>query len=197
MEALAEKIARWFGTNLGLDEDQREVIAYAVITLFLLIIPLFFLLILCWFFGVLYEGLTVALTAAILRSVTGGAHLSSPWRCILISTAVPVLFALGAKAAGPYISAGTMTGILILALSWGLYTIHLYAPAEVKEKPVKPEKRGVYRRMSFLYTVIWAVFAGYLIYKDAGNLFLATTLGFIWQMITLTPIGFYIYRRLS
>lgn len=197
MERLAGKVAMWLKDKAHLDEERTEIVEYGIISLLLFVFPLFFILLFCWMLRILSEGLSVALTAAFLRSVTGGAHLSSPYRCIILSTLVPILLGLLGRFLAPFTPQGMMVGILIAAVIWGFYIIHNYAPAEVEEKPLRPERRGVYLRLSFVFAALWALFSAYLIWIKAGSIFLAVVFGYLWQLTTLTPFGFSIYQALS
>ncbi len=197
MEKWAQKIAFWFKDQLQLDEDQTEVVAYSVTSFFLLCANLCFLFFVCRLLGVVGEGFTAALTAAALRSVTGGAHLSSPWRCLIFSSLLPASFGYLGKQAGTLLSPGIMAAILFSTLVWALLIVAKYAPAEVKERPIKPEKRGFYRKAGIIVTFAWAVLAGYFLFAGYPAHFLAGSCGFVWQTITLTPLGFTIYSRLS
>src|SRR5690554_964478 len=197
MEEWASKSAEWFRKNLNLNEEQTVVTAYAVLSLSLLLFPLTFIVCICRFFGVLSADLPATFTSAIFRTATGGAHLSTPWRCIFISTVLPVFFALLSRILGPVLTPWILIVLFFLAIMYGLVAIRRYAPAEVKEKPIRPEKRGYYRKLSFFYLVLWIVFSSVLFYSGAYILLLASILGFLWQMVTLTPFGFTLYHRLS
>lgn len=197
MEKWAQKIAFWFKDQLQLDDEKTEVVAYSVTSLFLFFANLCFLFFVCRLLGVVTEGFTAALTAAALRSVTGGAHLSSPQRCIILSSLLPASFGYLGKHVGTLLSREILVVILFSTLVWALFIIAKYAPAEVKERPIKPEKRGFYRKAGMVATLCWVVLAGYFLLAGYPALFLAGSCGFVWQTITLTPFGFTIYLRLS
>jgi len=197
MEKWAGKIAFWFKNQLQLDEEKTEVVAYSVTSLFLLFTNLCFIFIVCRLLGIVKEGFTAAFTAAALRSVTGGAHLSSSRRCTILSCVLPASFGYLGKHAGPLLSLKISAGILLLNLVWALYVVAQYAPAEVKARPIRPEKRGFYRKAGMVATLCWAVLAGYFLCAGYPALFVAGSCGFLWQTITLTPLGFTIYYRLS
>jgi accessory gene regulator B len=197
MEEWARKLAELFQRNLDLNTDQTEVAAYAITSLCLLVITFVLIVTICRIFTVVPQGLVVTLTAAVMRSVTGGAHLSSPWRCILLSTILPVVLALFAKNLGPSTPSWLLLLFLLFTAFYGVFVIRRYAPAEVKEKPIKPEKRGYYRVISYIFGLLWLLFSFYLFFHGASHLLLATILGFFWQMATLTPFGFSVYHRLS
>ena len=91
MQRWIQSVALWFKGQLDLDEEKTEVVAYALTSLFLIFVDLTLLVLVCWFLGVLKEGLIAAFTGALLRSATG-AHLSSPWRCAVLTALLPAFF---------------------------------------------------------------------------------------------------------
>ena len=197
MEQWAKSIAGWFQANMELDEDKTEVIEYSLISLFLLLFTLLLIIAICWILGVLREGLTAALTMAILRSVTGGAHLGSPWRCVIVSTILPAGFGYLSRHFASFIPERAMLCFLIILLIWGLYYIIRYAPVESEAKPIRPERRFIYRRLGIGIAIVWAVLAFVLLYFKANGILLASICAFAWQILTLTPCGFQIYNQLS
>jgi accessory gene regulator B len=197
MEQWAKSIAGWFQMNMELDEDKTEVIEYSLISLFLLVFTLFFIIVFCWILGVLWEGLTAALTIAILRSVTGGAHLDSPWRCVFLSAILPAGFGYLSHHFASFIPEWAILCFLIVLLIWGLYYIIRFAPVESEAKPIRPERRSIYRNLGIGFAIIWAVLVFVLLQFKANELFLASALGFAWQILTLTPFGFQICNQLS
>lgn len=197
MEKWVLRIALWFKKQLDLDEEKTEVVAYALTSLFLVIIDLTLILVVCGFLGVIQEGLIAALTGAVLRSVTGGAHLSSPWRCAILSALLPAFFGYLGKFAGPLLTSEILVVFLFFTLIWGVFIVNRYAPAEVKARPIRPEKRGFYRKAGILLVLFWAIPAFFFLSTNRPAFFLAGSCGLWWQTITLTPPGFTIYRYLS
>jgi accessory gene regulator B len=197
MQRWIQSIALWFKEQLDLDEEKTEVVAYALTSLFLIFVDLTLLVLVCWFLGVLKEGLIAAFTGALLRSATGGAHLSSPWRCAVLTALLPAFFGYLGKYAGPLLAPEVLLILLLFLLIWGVVIVNKYAPAEVKERPIKPEKRGFYKKAGILLVIFWAIPALFFISTGRPVFFLAGSCGLWWQTVTLTPPGFAIYRYLS
>ena len=197
MQKWIEPIAFWFKKELDLDKEKTEVLAYALTSLFLIFVDLALLVLVCGLLGVLKEGLVAACTGALLRSVTGGAHLSSPWRCAILSSLLPGFFGFLGKYAGPMLAPEVSLILLLSLLIWGVIIVNKHAPAEVKERPIKPEKRGFYRIAGILMVLLWGIPAVFFLSTNRPALFLAGSCGIWWQTVTLTPSGFTIYRYLS
>ncbi|NLZ44991.1 MAG: accessory gene regulator B family protein [Clostridia bacterium] len=197
MQRWIQSIALWFKEQLDLDEEKTEVVAYALTSLFLILVDLALLVLVCWFLGVLKEGLIAAFTGALLRLATGGAHLSSPWRCAVLTALLPAFFGYLGKYAGPLLAPEVLLILLISLLVWGIVIVNKYAPAEVKERPIRPEKRGFYRKAGIMLVIFWAIPALFFLSTNRPGFFLAGSCGLWWQTVTLTPPGFAIYRYLS
>jgi accessory gene regulator B len=197
MQRWIQSVALWFKGQLDLDEEKTEVVAYALTSLFLIFVDLTLLVLVCWFLGVLKEGLIAAFTGALLRLATGGAHLSSPWRCAVLTALLPAFFGYLGKYAGPLLAPEVLLILLISLLVWGIVIVNKYAPAEVKERPIRPEKRGFYRKAGIMLVIFWAIPALFFLSTNRPGFFLAGSCGLWWQTVTLTPPGFAIYRYLS
>ena len=197
MQRWIQSVALWFKGQLDLDEEKTEVVAYALTSLFLILVDLALLVLVCWFLGVLKEGLIAAFTGALLRLATGGAHLSSPWRCAVLTALLPAFFGYLGKYAGPLLAPEVLLILLISLLVWGIVIVNKYAPAEVKERPIRPEKRGFYRKAGIMLVIFWAIPALFFLSTNRPGFFLAGSCGLWWQTVTLTPPGFAIYRYLS
>jgi accessory gene regulator B len=197
MQRWIQSVALWFKGQLDLDEEKTEVVAYALTSLFLIFVDLTLLVLVCWFLGVLKEGLIAAFTGALLRSATGGAHLSSPWRCAVLTALLPAFFGYFGKYAGPLLAPEVLLILLLFLLAWGVVIVNKYAPAEVQERPIKPEKRGFYRKAGILLVIFWVIPALFFLSTNRPGFFLAGSCGLWWQTVTLTPPGFAIYRYLS
>ncbi|NLW10268.1 MAG: accessory gene regulator B family protein [Firmicutes bacterium] len=197
MQKWVQPIALWFKKELDLDEEKTEVVAYALTSLFVILLDLALLVLVCGLLGVLKEGLVAACTGALLRMFTGGAHLSSPWRCAILSSLLPAFFGLFGKYTGPMLVPEFSLILLLSVLVWGVIIVSKYAPAEVKERPIRPEKKGFYRKAGILLVVLWGIPAVFFLSTNRPELFLAGSCGLWWQTVTLTPPGFTIYRYLS
>lgn len=197
MEKWAKMVAYWFQTNLELDQDRTEVIEYSIISILLLFFNFLFILIFGFMLGALYEGLIVAFTIMLLRAFTGGAHLASPWRCVIITAAITAGLGFISRNYANRFSAWLLICILIIILIWGLYYILRYAPVESEEKPIRPERRICYRNFGIAFVMIWTGLVTLCLFFSMKKVFLASLCGFAWQILTLTPVGFKIYKIFS
>lgn len=114
-----------------------------------------------WWLGILQQALLIGLAGAVLKSFTGGLHMSTPLRCAIggaISVALlSYLSILIPLAAIPWI----VTAFILAALN---IVVWLKAPRESKGKPLQSNQKvvlGVLSKvMIFLISVICLVWAG-------------------------------------
>lgn len=209
MDAWAERLATRLAVSLSLEADEQAVMAYALKVLASTSLYFAALALLGWATGLLPEFLAAALTVGCLRSFSGGAHLSTPARCAVtgalfswamaaaaeaLNSAAPMWFTPRTLASETtfFIASGvafwaTLAGLTAL----GIACFARFAPAAVPEKPIGPSQVRSLRRGSFIALAIWgvAVAAASRLLSDPGWV-IASTLGYLWQLLSVTPAGF-------
>ena len=198
MEKLSNSIANKVASELSLDEDNKEVIAYGTFAL----IQMSFSVILVFLFGIVFhvpiEALIISFTGAILRKYSGGVHANSPGICTFIG-----IFVCVGQAVLLSLSIGSLVNIkLVLILGvvifiWSYYIIYKLAPVDSASKPiVKEEKKMRMKKGAIIllsvYLIITVIFI--LLYISSSErklLFYALCLysGILWQVFTLTTLG--------
>jgi len=198
MEKLANKIANKVASELSLDQDNREVIAYGTFAL----IQMLFSIILVFIFGIVFhvafEAIIISFAGAILRKYSGGVHASSPGICTFIGTFIcvgqAVLLSLLLNSL-VNLKLILIPGVVIFI--WSYYIIYELAPVDSDSKPiVKEEKRRRMKKGAIIllsiYLIITIIFI--LLYVSTGERnFILYTLclysGILWQVFTLTNPG--------
>jgi accessory gene regulator B len=199
--SLAEKIAIRIGNNaklfLKVDEDQEQVIVYGAINLFQVIFAFLWVIIAGVFFGVLYEAVLFTVTVGILRKYSGGAHASSPSRCIIIGTILAVLAGIIINnvlyIANNYI-------VLLISVVFMIFSFMIVAknaPVDSIKKPINNiEMRKQFRKKSIIVLSIYSIIIMILFILNKKYLELhyiklmeIISLGVLWQTITLTKNG--------
>jgi len=198
MEKLSNNIANKVASELSLDQDNREIIAYGTFAF----IQMLFSIILVFLFGLLFhvafEALIISFTGAILRKYSGGVHASSPWICNFIGTIVCVgqaiiISLLISLVVNLYLV--VIPGVVIFI--WSYYIIYKLAPVDSASKPIiKMEKRNRMKKGSIILLSVYLVITVFLIlmYVSSGEkklIFYALCLysGILWQAFTLTTPG--------
>ncbi|MGE5550128.1 MAG: accessory gene regulator ArgB-like protein, partial [Bacteroidota bacterium] len=136
------RIARQLGDRLAraleLPQEAADRAAYALEILFLYILTLAAIALPAFVLGLFWPAMAATLTAGAMRSVSGGAHLNSPWRCIVLSTLVAVFFGLIGHlliSNVTVLTLGILTGIIVVM---GTVIILRYCPADTPAKPIPP-----------------------------------------------------------
>lgn len=190
MERFARQISNQLVKAVGGSEDMAQICAYGLEYL-LVIIANISSVFLCGFItGTLPLTATAAISAALLRNVSGGAHFSSPWRCSLMSGVIAVLLGW----LGALLPANVYASSIICLASVGL--VILYAPVDSPAKPIKPQQKPYFRKVSIIVALaIW--FVGIRYSSTHPDLVNAAILGMLWQALSLTPAGAYMYQQVD
>lgn len=198
MEKLSNKIANKVASELGLDVENKEIIAYGSFALIQMIFSVSLVFVFGIVFHVAIEALIISFTGAILRKYSGGVHASSPGTCTFIGTficvgqavllALLIRFWLNLKVI-------LIIGVVIFICSY--YIIYKLAPVDSVLKPiVKEDKRRRMKKGSIIllsiYLIISIVFLLLYISKGERDFILYTLClysGLLWQVFTLTKPG--------
>lgn len=205
--SLIEKIAAHIGKKtkciLAFDDETEEVVIYGAINLiqtslsFLLTIGIGFIL------GVFYESLLFTLTVSILKKYSGGAHASSPGRCLFIGSAISVSFSLLISNILCRQNIWSITVIGILCIIISIYIIIKKAPVDSKNKPITSNAmRQRLKRNSIVTIIICSIIMGIVlfIFKMSSSIiyikiFECIGIAVLWQTITLTkPIIKFLHK---
>jgi len=190
MVKFTEQIADIFKDKLNLDNDTTEIIDFGLKYVFLTLANLAVVLFIGWLLG--YLGAVVAVVAgnAGLRIFAGGAHCSSPGRCLVLGALTIPFLGKGAAIFAPLLMPyyGFIEGLIflcVLALTWKL------APVDSPAKPVLTERhRKRLRLFSFLAVAALTFFSVFFWQKGDYAISLGLLLGMVWEAFMLTRWGY-------
>lgn len=198
MEKLTNNIAEKIGSELGFDNDHKEVIAYGAFAILQTLLSIALIVIFGYVFGVLAESLTIAFTISILRKYSGGVHASSPGICASVGTVIAVGQALLITfIIIPLTNLKLVILLGLLAFSWSYYIIHKLAPVDSAAKPIKTQKKkekmkktSILILCAYMVIVVFNIFT-YLFAHDKrfSTFSLCIYGGTSWQAFTLTRAG--------
>lgn len=195
MERLARSIAEAAGKPLGKTDEEIAVMAYGLIGI--LQFSAIFLLasVIGLIFGFWLEVATVFLSVGFLRRLTGGAHSSGIYSCLVYSVLFVCGFSALAKEALPLLPFVWNCVLCGAIFSFGYTMVALRAPVTPPNKPCRTEKkRKRLRRGSFIVlTVFMALVAAGLALRTVAprlyTLALALALSTLWQITMMTRAG--------
>ena len=195
MDRLINNLSGMLQQEFELTEDSKEIAAYGLYMLFSTIIGFVSIVVVGFMLGVLKLALVGLLTASGLRVLSGGAHSANLRNCTLLGAIIAPGIAVLAKNFGHQIPLLGMYGLVISTSLLGLWIILTYAPADTPNKPIISELfKQRLRKMSLIYLLIWFCLAAAnirgLFFSPAHDLVLASTLGILWQIFSITPSGY-------
>lgn len=198
MEKLTNNIADRVSKELKLNNDNRDVIAYGIFAFMNIALSIILVIIFGLLFRVILEALIICFTGSLLRKYSGGAHASSPGRCVAIGTFICIGQALlFTFIIGPIITLSLFmflgVGIFILAY----YLIYKLAPVDNPAKPIKSRekkirmKKGSIFVLSIYITIVVINTVSYMFFKEKRFLIYSLCIygGIAWQIFTLTRVG--------
>lgn len=193
------KIARQLGDSLAraleLPQEAADRAAYALEILFLYILTLAAIAIPAYLLGLFWPAMAATLTAGAMRSVSGGAHLNSPWRCIVLSSLIAITLGMTSQIldtnVSPFFSAFIAWGTLVL----GSIVLFKYSPVDTQAKPIPSNKLIIFKYLSLSVLFLWVIALLFLPLRM--NLRWASMLGMIWQITSLTPIGHHVFYSID
>lgn len=202
MENLSNSIANKVATELNLDSDKKEVIAYGTFALLQTVTSILLVSVFGYLFHVTIEALIVMFTASILRKYSGGAHASSPGNCTIIGVIICIGQAIIISSIGNF-NIALILGLIVFA--WAYYMVYKLVPVDNPAKPIKKEeKRKRMKKGSFIILSIY--FIGNLLLmmlflstKKVTFLIYALCIigGIVWQVFTLTQVGHLILAKID
>ena len=199
--SLTEKIAVKIGNNakvfLNVNEEQEQRIIYGAICLFQMIFATLWVIIAGLFFGVFYETLIFTVSVTSFRKYSGGAHASSPSRCIIIGTILAV--ASGILVDKILYTLNSLT-VMIISIGFIIFAFIIVlknAPVDSIKKPIiNIETREQFKRKSIFVIFIFSFIIIILFILSQRfsesyyiRLIESISLGILWQSITLTKSG--------
>jgi accessory gene regulator B len=193
---IASSITGKISNNLDLDNDQKEVIQYGAFMLIQTIVSIAVTLISGLIFGVLTEIIVISFASGLFRKNSGGAHASSPGRCILLGTITFTLLALLIKLI-INININILVIAIIATFMFSYCIVIKKCPVAAPTKPIKNiEKRKKLKRktMNTLHFYFITCFILSYFYFSLNNLLflkliMCVALGVFWQTVTLTTVG--------
>jgi len=194
IESIANNIGKKTRCILNFDDDTEEVVIYGAINLIQISISFLLTAVIGFILGVLYESLVFTIIVSILKKYSGGAHASSPGRCLFIGSTISVSFSLLITKILYRQSIWDITVIGVLCISISIYTIIIKAPVDSENKPITSNKMRQRLKRNSIVTIL--IYSGLMvivlfIFKMSSNImyikiFECIGLGTLWQSSTLT-----------
>jgi accessory gene regulator B len=195
MEKLSRKIAEAIGKNLGKTDEEVAVIAYGMTGIIQFSAIFLFSSIVGILFGFWIESAVVFLSVGFLRRLTGGAHSSGIYSCLIYS----VLFVSGISALSVYVLPLLEWYVNVILCGavflYGYVMVALKAPVSPPNKPCRTEaKRKRLRKGAFIVLTLFLITViTFILCRDlCGRLYsvgIALAISTLWQIVMMTRAG--------
>ncbi|MTI85496.1 MAG: hypothetical protein FH756_16780 [Firmicutes bacterium] len=187
-KVLARKIAITMGVQLQVNQDRIEIFAYGLELILGTLVQLMLLILLSLIIDTFLTTMICLIAFASLRYFGGGIHLSTYYRCLMVSVAL--LLALG-KLATIDINYEALIVISILVILIGAVIIFKWVPAGTEKKQIKDEiTRLRQRKKALLILFIWFFIILFLVIQKMNTNAFAAVLGILGSLLLITPWGY-------
>jgi len=190
--ALLKRITEHIAGQTNLDKNGREALFYGLQVFCLNVSGLLAVLAVSWALNCLPEAVMVAVIVALLRSLAGGAHCTTPARC---TVATALIFPLLGKTAVflQTLAQLNLAPYIILVYISSLTVIFLKAPVDSPAKPINTAKHRLRLRVLSLAAVTALTIVQLILLQYQSGIsqkvIVAVGLGILWATFILTCIG--------
>jgi len=181
--------------NVTVNPNQAAMLGYGAEIVSGSVLKVAILFLIATFLRVVFEVSILLLVSGLLRTLSGGAHCSAYYRCLVTSILIITSLGYMIKVMFPFLQ-GLPGLILAGVLMLSFYLYWRYAPQAPLNKPLKSKAiEDKFRKLTlitalFLSIVSIIVGPGYLISWIIA-------FGLLWQAFTLTPLGHLLIRKLD
>lgn len=206
MEKLSNIIAERIAYELNLDKNRKDIIAYGTFALLQTVLSISLVVIFGIIFNLLLEALILSFVSSILRKYSGGAHASSPEKCLIIGTTMCIGQAfIISQVISPFINIGLLVSVGVIVFILSYYLVYKLAPVDSLAKPIRKKERkyrmkkgSIFILSAYLVISVFNIF----LYEYFGDVRFAIYslcfyLGIVWQVFTLTKVGHIVMNKID
>ena len=191
MHTIASRLANHLFQNTDLEESRIDSVRYGLELILGEVIKWLIVLAVAGFFNVIPEALFAMVTVSVFRLVSGGNHCEDYWRCLTLGLLVFIGGGKLGQALGWYVISGVMLSKMLIVGSLIMaFMILFWAPGEVVYRKIKQEERAMFKGLSLLFLLVWAVIVSFLIAPSYLTVALAGYFAMLFQTFSFTPIGY-------
>lgn len=191
MGSICNKISFYFKENLNMEEEDREVIEYA---LFIIIgslaefISIFFI---AYVFGILRYTIFLISSFIIFRIFSGGVHCRTYKNCFIVSLGIIISFSGFIKVIKGLITYNIFILLYIIINIYSVYCIYKYIPRDTPNRPITNYSEKIkFKKYTVFTLLLFNIFILYLIkYKVDYAYILSGLMGLFLQMTSTTFVG--------
>lgn len=155
MERCIGSIVTWLIRHDAVEDADRELYEYAVYSLFLTLSPLFIIMVIGSFMGMVKESVLLILPFMVIRKFSGGFHAKHGWTCFIGSCAVLFLCIITAS----HITCSIVSTIIVLG---AVTSLCILSPIDSDNRRLSDEEKRRYKKVTCVTAVTFAVLYGLL-----------------------------------
>lgn len=181
---LSARLTKSMTSELDYDQEKQEIIAYGLESVFLTILGFTAILIAGILLDALVPAAATVIFGGLLRKLSGGAHFSTPGKCLVVGA---IVYSLLGVAAREIINHELYSlSLVIIALLISLVIAALRAPVDCEAKPIHSHSFRQKLKIASMSFIVLTLLLVLLI----GNTLINTcaALGVLAQSITLLPV---------
>ena len=194
LEQLLTKFITTQGSKLELDEEKMAVANYGLQIIVYSAVGVMLMFLIAYLLGTVKAAFAAFITAALLRTFSGGAHCKGPLKCMSITCMVFPLLGFLSINIWVFVAAYShyITGLIFLFV---LLSFYKFAPVDCANKPITcPLQKKQLRLVSFSLITIFLLLSIVFQYRYY-EVVLAGQLGILWQSLMLWPLSIKITQR--
>lgn len=175
--------------------DQVELLGYGAEIILGSIFKVSLLFLIAAFLGIIIEVSVLLLVTGLVRTLSGGAHCSAYYRCLVTSIIILNVLGYTLNTVFIYLQKLPITALLVV-LALSLYIYWRHAPQAPLNKPLKSKAMEIkFRQLTLVTGILLSVV---VLIVGSGNLISwLIAIGMLWQAFTLTPVAHGFINRLD
>jgi len=195
MYDIASKMACSLAGETGLEQSKVDSVRFGLEIIVGEFIKLVVFLITAILLGVLPEAAYALAGMCLFRLLSGGQHCQDYWRCLILSLIVFIGSGMAGVFVGTYISYSTImvsvgAGSLIIA-----FLVVKWAPGEVVHRKIKNEERPLFKGLSLVFLLVWALVTAVFVAPHSISAAAAGLAAMLFQSFSFTPAGYWFINR--
>lgn len=196
LNKLAGVIAAHMAQATGLEKDKTDQLRYGLEIILGTLIKGALLFSLAYLLNVLPQVVLALAAGGLFRLLSGGAHCTSYWRCLVLGVTVYLFIGLAAVNTANLITIQLFKAMFDIVILTATACTVKWAPGEVFYRAMGGRREiNTFKVLSLLYLSIWAGLILHLVNKANCSLLLAALLALAMQTLSFIPWGYGLVAR--
>lgn len=199
MGSICNKISFYFKVNLDMEEDDRQVIEYALFVILGSLIEFGAIFFIAYLLEMLKYTIILVFSFMVFRIFSGGVHCSTYKNCFIVSVGTIIFFSGIIKAFEILINYKVVIGLYVIINIYSGYCILKYVPGDTNNRPIKDELEKIkFKKYTTFVLFVFDIVILYFIHYKVNYAYIASGLmGLFLQIVSTTPIGYLFIKKID